>query len=410
MFLGRRSGKNEDGMEKNSSLPTEHIWCVIPVFNNKDTVKNIVMDCRSRLPRVVVVDDGSTDVDVSTLFPGSDIVVLRHGTNLGKGQAIMTALRFIESRGGRFMITIDADGQHYPRDIEKFIPLLQNDETAIIVGCRTFDGKNVPGSSRFGRKFANLWLRVETGVSIDDCQSGFRAYPVRYLSRMRLAGSFYDFEAEVLAKAVWAGLKLKTVDIDVWYPEPHVRVSSFKPFVDNFRISWMHTKLVGRRLLPFPHRKLVRASKKHLDSSMLRHPLRLLKTLLQENATPGGLAISAAVGTFLAVLPLISIHTLVIIYVATRLHLNKVMAVNIQHLCMPPFVPLACIEIGYYMRNGRWLTEISMNSVFGQLTDRLFEWLLGSLIIAPAAAVMVGGSVFLSALALQKRVNFHASS
>jgi hypothetical protein len=86
------------------------------------------------------------------------------------------------------------------------------------------------------------------------------------------------------------------------------------------------------------------------------------------------------------------------------------MAVNIQHLCMPPFVPLACIEIGYYMRNGRWLTEISMNSVFGQLTDRLFEWLLGSLIIAPVAAVTVGGSVFLSALALQKRANYHASS
>ena len=410
MSPGRKDGKNENGMDKNSSLSTEHIWCVIPVFNNKDTVKNIVMDCRSRLPQVVVVDDGSTDVDVSKLFSESDIVVLRHGKNRGKGQAIMTALRFIESRGGRFMITVDADGQHYPRDIEKFIPLLQGDETAIIVGSRTFDGKKVPGSSRFGRKFANLWLRVEAGVSIDDCQSGFRAYPVRYLSQMSLTGSFYDFEAEVLAKAVWAGLKLKAVDIDVWYPEPPARVSSFKPFVDNFRISWMHTKLVGRRLLPFPHRKLVPASKKHLDSSMLRHPIRLLKTLLQENATPGGLAISAAVGTFLAVLPLISIHTLVIIYVATRLHLNKVMAVNIQHLCMPPFVPLACIEIGYYMRNGCWLTEISMNSVFGQLTDRLFEWLLGSLIIAPAAAVMVGGSVFLSALALQKRANYHASS
>ena len=397
-------------MQQDSFFSTEHIWCVIPVFNNKDTVKDIVMDCRSRLQQVVVVDDGSTDVDVSTLFSGTDIVVLRHEKNRGKGEAILTALRYVETRGGRFMITLDADGQHYPRDIEKFIPLLQDDETAIVVGCRTFHAKNIPGSSRFGRRFANFWLRVETGVSINDCQSGFRAYPVRYLSRMKLTGSYYDFEAEVLTSAVWAGLQLKTVDIDVWYPEPQQRVSSFKPFVDNFRISCMHTRLVGRRLLPFPHRKLVPASKKHLDSSMLRHPVRLLKVLLKENATPGGLAMSAAVGTFLAVLPLISIHTLVIIYVATRLHLNKVIAVNIQHLCMPPFVPLACIELGYFMRNGRWLTEISLNTIFGQLTDRLFEWLLGSLIIAPVGAVTVGGSVFLAAQALQKRARSHAKS
>jgi len=405
-----KNGKDEDGMEQNRSFPTKHIWCVIPVFNNKDTVKDIVMGCRSWLQQVVVVDDGSTDVDISTLFSGSDIVVLRHEKNRGKGQAILTALRFIESLGGRFMIILDADGQHYPKDIEKFVPLLQDDETAIVIGCRKFDGKNIPGSSRFGRRFANFWLRIEAGVSIDDCQSGFRAYPVRYLSQMKLNGSYYDFEAEVLARAVWAGLRLKKVDIDVWYPEPQLRVSSFKPFVDNFRISWMHTRLVGRRLLPFPHRKLVPTSKKHVDSSMMRHPVRLLKVLLKENATPGGLAISAAVGTFLAVLPLISIHTLVIVYVATRLHLNKVMAVNIQHLCMPPFVPLACIELGYYMLNGRWLTEVSLNTVFGQLTDRLFEWLLGSLIIAPAAAVMVGGSVFLAAQAFQKRASNHTRS
>ncbi|MCK4389431.1 MAG: DUF2062 domain-containing protein [Desulfobacterales bacterium] len=397
-------------MQQNNSFSTEHIWCVIPVFNNKDTVKDIVMDCRSRLQQVVVLDDGSTDTDISALFSGSDVIVLRHEKNRGKGEAILTALRFIESRGGRYMITLDADGQHYPRDLEKFIPLLQDDDTAIVVGCRRFDGKNIPGSSRFGRNFANFWLRVETGVSIDDCQSGFRAYPVWYLSRMKLTGSYYDFEAEVLARAVWAGLQLKTVDIDVWYPKSQLRVSSFRPFVDNFRISCMHTRLVGRRLLPFPHRKLVPASQKHVVSSVLRHPVSLLKALLIENATPAGLAISAAMGTFLAALPLISIHTLVIIYVATRLHLNKVMAVNIQHLCMPPFVPLACIELGYYMRNGRWLTEVSLNTVFGQLTDRLFEWLLGSLVVAPMAAAMVGVSVFLVAQALQKRASSHAKS
>ena len=362
------------------------------------------MACRSRLPQVIVVDDGSTDTNVAALFSGSDIVVLRHEKNRGKGQAILTALRYIENRGGRFMITIDADGQHYPRDLEKFIPLLQDDEAIIVVGCRKFQGDHIPRRSQFGRKVANFWLRVETGTSIDDCQSGFRAYPVRYLSRMRLSGSHYDFETEVLAKAVWAGLRLKTVAVDVWYPALQPRVSSFRPLVDNIRISCMHTRLVGRRLLPFPHRKLVPATKKHTVSSVVRHPVWFLKTLLKENATPGGLAMSAAVGIFLAVMPLVFIHTLVIVYVTTRLHLNKVMAVNIQHLCMPPFVPVACIELGYYIRYGHWLTDVSPEVIFSQLTDRLWEWLIGAIIVAPVAASVIGISVFFAARALQKKV------
>jgi uncharacterized protein (DUF2062 family) len=279
--------------------------------------------------------------------------------------------------------------------------LLQDDETAIVIGCRRFEGKNVPRASAFGRKFANLWLRLETGVSIDDCQSGFRAYPVKHLSQLKLSGSHFDFESEVLARAAWAGLKLKTVDIDVWYPEPSLRISSFRPVVDNLRLSRMHARLVGRRLLPIPQQKLVPSAETHLDPRALLHPIKMLKGLLKESATPGLLAVSAAVGTFLAALPLISVHTLVILYVATRLQLNKVMAVSIQNLCMPPFVPMICIEVGYRMRYGQWLTDFSPTVIFGEAHQRLFEWLLGSLVVAPIAAVLVGGIVFLAAWALQ---------
>jgi len=391
-------------MKDNLSFLTKHIWCVIPVFNNKDTVERIVMECHSYLPQIVVVDDGSTDTDISALFSGSDVTVLRHKKNLGKGRAIITALKYIESQAGRFIVTLDADGQHYPRDIKKFIPLLQDDEKNIIIGCRKFqEGGNIPSKSRFGRKLANFWLRVETGITVNDCQSGFRAYPVRYLSKINLTGSHYDFETEILAKAVWAGLRLKSVDIDVWYPEPQLRVSNFRPFVDNFRLSCMHTRLVTRRLIPIPHLKLVTSNGNPFNLSMLIHPIKLLKALLKENISPGGLAMSAAVGMFLAILPLISVHTLVIIYVTTRLHLNKLMAVNIQHLAMPPFLPVICIELGYYIRHGSWLTDISFNIVFAQLTERLWEWLLGSLIIAPLAAVVVGIIVYFITYKLQKK-------
>ncbi|MBU1134460.1 MAG: DUF2062 domain-containing protein [Candidatus Omnitrophica bacterium] len=397
-------------MQKADNFRTDHIWCVVPVFNNKETVKNVALQCRRLLQHIVVVDDGSTDTDVSALFLGSDITVLKHQKNQGKGKAILTALQYIKSQGGHFMITIDADGQHYPRDIEKFIPLLEDNYTSVLVGCRKFNSENIPGKSRFGRKLANFWLRIETGLSIDDCQSGFRCYPVEYISRIALSGFGYDFETEVLARAAWAGLGLKAISVDVWYPQPQKRISNFRPVVDNFRISCMHARLVGRRLLPWPCHRLIPDTKDYFKPNILRHPIKALKALLKENATPAGLAVSAGVGIFLAVLPLLSVHTLVIIYVTTRLHLNKVMAVSIQNLCMPPFVPVVCIEIGHFMRYGRWLTDVSLRVVFGQLPDRVFEWLLGSLIVAPIMAVTVGIIVFYSARSLQKRSVDYASS
>jgi glycosyltransferase involved in cell wall biosynthesis len=384
--------------EKNNH---DRIWIAVPVYNNASTVKDVVAGCRRIMRNVVVVDDGSTDTDVTALFGGTDVVVLRHKTNLGKGRAILTASHYVEEQGGSHLITIDADGQHYPEDINRFLPLLREDEPAVIIGSRDFNTENVPGSSRFGRSFANFWLRVETGQHVDDCQSGLRAYPVSYLNRLTFKGSRYDFEAEVLAKAAWAGLKLRTVPIQVKYPKPEERVSSFKPFLDNLRLTAIHSMLVGRRLLPVPHKKLVK-DPDAFELSLLRHPGKVLRRLLMEQATPEGLAWSAAVGMFLAVLPILFGHTLVILYVSIRLNLNKVVSLNVQHLAMPPFIPALCIEVGYYLRHGSWLTDLSFRTVFEQFSSRLYEWLLGSLIVAPIAAVLIGGITFAAATVVRR--------
>jgi glycosyltransferase involved in cell wall biosynthesis len=379
----------------------ESVWCVVPVFNNRETVAQVVSECRAIVPHVLVVDDGSTDANLVELLSGFDVVVVRHEQNLGKGQAILTASRYVEAQGGEYIITIDADGQHLPKDIHKFLPLLREDIPSIIIGCRDFTTENVPASSRFGRSFANFWLLVETGKLIGDCQSGFRAYPVRYLNQLVFKGSRYDFEAEVLAKAAWAGLALKTVDIDVIYPKPEERVSSFKPFLDNLRLTRIHTMLVGRRMLPIGHRKLVENRNK-LDVSLLRHPGKVLRMLLKESATPEGLALSAAVGMFIAVLPILFMHSVVIFYFSMRFNLNKIVTLNVQHLAVPPFIPALCIEVGYYLRHGRWLMDLSFATVFQQFSSRFFEWFLGSLIIAPLAALISGAVMYVTAATIKK--------
>jgi glycosyltransferase involved in cell wall biosynthesis len=404
------TAKNKMNNSDNSGNTTlnSDIWCVIPTFNNKSTIKEVALGCRKYLEHILVVDDGSYDADIQALFSGTDIIVLKHPKNLGKGQAIRTALDFIQKQDGKFMLTIDADGQHYPQDIEKFIRLLKDDSGSIIIGCRDFTQKNVPGKSQFGRAFSNFWLRLETGVVISDTQSGFRCYPVKYLSQIKTSGNYYDFETEILIRACWSGIKLTEVPINVFYPEPGLRVSSFHPFIDNLRISLMHIRLLGRRLLPFPYPKVVRLEKTKIPINIFIHPIKLIKTLLKENASPLGLGVSAGVGVFLGVLPLVSVHILAVLYVTSRLHLNKIMALSVQNLCMPPFVPVACIELGHFMLYRKWLTVISWQAVFGEIPERIWEWFLGSLILAPIMALITVIIIYFTAQAIQRKMINHA--
>ena len=379
---------------------------VIPVFNNEHTVLQVAQAARRLHPHVLVVDDGSTRLpnDFDSILKANDIRLIRHQQNSGKGVALQTALKDLHERHVDYMITLDADGQHSPDDIPSFINLLETEgqnRDLLVIGVRDFNAPNVPDSSKFGRKFSNFWIKLETGVTCADTQSGFRAYPVEPLSKLKFHCSRYNFEIEVLTRGLWGGLQLRELPIHVTYEPPEQRVSHFHPWKDNVRLSLLHTMLVTRRLLLFPHKRIVPKPKLQLPS-LWKHPKEFFLFLLKENATPELLAISAAVSSFLAVLPLLSCHMLVILYVCIRLNLNKVMALAIQNLYMPPFTPFLCIELGYFMRHGAFLREASMQTIVHELHLRFWEWLLGSLVIAPIAAILSGLITYVTAKRLQK--------
>lgn len=232
------------------------VWAVIPAHNNAGTIRDVALGCRAIVPNVLIIDDGSRDADLRALMADTGIPVIRHEANRGKGAAILTAAREVERRGGKTIITIDADGQHYPEDIRAFLPVINAEPDAIIIGERDMSGPNIPGRSRFGRSFSDFWLRLETGRPLRDTQSGFRAYPLRHLLALPIAGRKFDFEVEVLARAAWVGIPIRNVPIRVWYPPAAERISSFRPLSDNLWLTHRHALLVMRRLLPLPHRKL----------------------------------------------------------------------------------------------------------------------------------------------------------
>ena len=327
---------------------------------------------------------------------------------MGYGAAIMTGIQELHRLGYDYAITVDADAQHSPDDIPSFVDAIEQKcqaADAVLVGVRDFSAPNIPSSSRFGRSFSNFWVKLETGVACADTQSGFRAYPIEPMMKMTCISKRYTFAVESLVRAFWGGMQLVEIPIHVTYQEADKYVSHFRPFVDNVRFSLLHTWLVVRRLLPWPMKRLVPKPQASSIPSPFRHPVQFMRFLLKENATPQLLAVSAAVSTFLAVLPLFSCHMLVILYVCICLKLNKIMALAIQNLYMPPLTPFLCIELGYFFRNGQFLKEASMQTIVREVHLRLLDWLLGSFVLAPVFAVVAGVVTYTVASRLQHKMN-----
>ncbi|MBW1880408.1 MAG: glycosyltransferase family 2 protein [Deltaproteobacteria bacterium] len=217
---------------------------VIPSRDNAATIVEVAAGCLVHCPDVLVVDDGSSDGTGDAARAVDGVVVLTHPENRGKGVALATALDHAHAHGFTHLVAIDADGQHLPEELPRFLEAARADPHAIHVGCREMDG--APGSSRFGRRFSNFWIWVETGHRVGDSQSGYRVYPVRPVHALRLRGRRYEWEVEVLVRALWAGIAVRDVPCSVRYPEE--RVSSFRPFHDNVRISLLNTRLTLGRL------------------------------------------------------------------------------------------------------------------------------------------------------------------
>lgn len=372
-----------------------NVLLVIPLYNHAETLRDVVVKALSTGLAVLVVDDGSTDEGLAKVSD-LDCHTVQLQKNMGKGEAIKAGAKFAAEHGFSAILTIDADGQHDPLEAEKLIVEAgQHSSPTVVIGARQMIQDTVPDSSHFGKKFSNFWVRLECGEELADTQSGMRLYPVKELLALTLNRSRYDFEIEVLVKLVWSGVAVRSVDVSVHYPSPEERVSHFDKFIDNVRLSRLHTMLVLRRLVPFPHKQLVPKDKQPKEPVVVvKNPWKTLKNLCLESSSPLWLAVAVWFGLFLGALPLIACHTVVIIYVAYRFHLNKIAAVAASQFCMPPLVPALCIEVGYYLRTGEFLLDLSWERWLLEVHHRLWEWLLGSLIVGPVLGFIGGALVY----------------
>lgn len=376
---------------------------VIPVFNHAGTIYEVTHGALQTGLDVLVVDDGSKDNPLEKI-KSLPCQKLRLPVNHGKGAAILAGAREAQRQGKDVIITIDADGQHFPEDIPSLLQKAESMQSPhLIIGSRQMTQISVPQSSHFGKAFSNFWVKLECGYEIEDTQSGFRLYPVNELLGLEYTRTRYDFEIETIVKLAWSGVPILTVPVSVHYPPGKERISHFDKLWDNLRLSYLHTTLVFRRLLPLPYKSFYQKPpvSHRIKEKLQVNPFKTLRKICTEHTSPLWLAIAVWLGIFMGALPLLACHTVAIIYVAHRLHINIVAAVAASQFCMPPVVPVLCIQAGYFLRKGELLFDLSHERWLFEVHERLFEWLIGSLFIGPLLGLLAAAIMYWLAVKIQ---------
>jgi len=226
--------------------PWDGVWIVIPAYNEERTIRALAQTALDLCPRVMVVDDGSTDATVTEL-QGLPVTVLKHAVNRGKAASLRTAFDHALHEGAQCVVTLDGDGQHNPSDASNLLWAWRQSPDRLVIGSRLHDRSQFPPARYRANRFACFWISWAAGHPIADSQSGFRVYSAAVMALAlggHARGSRFTFESEILIEAADHGHLTLAVAIPGRYPQ-NARRSHFRPVVDIAKIVVM----VAARLL-----------------------------------------------------------------------------------------------------------------------------------------------------------------
>lgn len=226
---------------------------LIPAHNEILTVRKVVDETTPYVDQVIVIDDGSTDGTAEAL-DGSGAMVVRHAVNIGKGPRLAQGFDLAFGDGADFVITLDADQQHDPNDIPRFLAMSDTQPDAIVLGDRSAAMEHMPATRRRGIKFGNFFIGWACRRMIKDAQCGMRLYPASMWNKINIPPrktEGFKFETAVLMYASEQGVPFAYVPIDARYEGFVLRPSHFDPLRDFLRLFGLVTIfLISRGLRP----------------------------------------------------------------------------------------------------------------------------------------------------------------
>lgn len=374
---------------------------IIPTYNNQKTLQKVIDGVLEYTKNIIIVNDGATDSTTDILKAYPTLNQIHFPENKGKGKALRAGFKEALRLGYHYAITIDSDGQHFPKDIPVFLDALAQSENKnlLLIGARNMNQEGVPKKSSFGNKFSNFWYKLETGIELQDTQSGFRLYPIGHLKKLRFFTSKFEFEIEVIVRAAWKGTEVKNIPIHILYDEAE-RVSHFRPFKDFTRISILNTWFVILTFLYIKPRDFFRKLKKKGIKRFV------IEDFISQNDSPKKKALSLTLGLFIGLTPLWGLHSALVIFLAIAFKLNKAIAFAFSNVSLPPFIPFI-VFVSFILGNFILGQDETLN--FNDITlnlevlKHIKTYVVGSFSLATIAAIIVGPLSYLLFSGFQKK-------
>jgi len=384
------------------SFETESVLkvCIlIPTYNNARTLKRVIDSVLDHSPYVIIVNDGSTDDTSEILKQYQNLTQIHHPQNAGKGMALRNGFKKALELGYDYAITIDSDGQHFATDIPGFIEEIKANGEQLLIGSRNMKQEGVPGKSSFGNNFSNFWFWFETGIRLEDTQSGYRLYPLQKIPKHFFTNKF-EFEIEVIVRSAWNGVRVKNIPIKILY-DPNERVSHFRPFKDFTRISILNTVLVVIALFYIKPRDFFRKLKKKGFKKFL------LENILESDDSNAKKALSIALGVFIGISPFWGFQTVIVLFLAVLFKLNKAISFAFSNISFPPLIPFViygALKLGALFISGNMPLVLDRSITFEDVKNNIAQYLIGSFILASLSAVIFGltGYLLLSLFSTSK--------
>ena len=205
---------------------------IIPAYCEEKHVGNVVRRTRQQLDHVLVIDDGSNDQTAQRAREaGAEVIV--HSQNRGKGEAIKTGLRHWLDRQFTHVIVLDADGQHLPEEIDRFIAAAASAaEPSFFLGNRMNDLAGMPFIRRVVNRYMSRRISLLSAQQIPDTQCGFRMLDRQLIPQLLCGANRFDYETEMLIIASRKGYRIESVPITTVYSD---EVSNIQPMRDALR-------------------------------------------------------------------------------------------------------------------------------------------------------------------------------
>lgn len=211
-------------------------FCVIvPAYMEQRKINDVVKRILRYARHVIVVDDGSMD-RTSEEAADAGATVLRHERNMGKGAALNTGFAYARDNHFHCLITMDADGQHDPADIPRFVEGYVRTGIPVLIGNRMADPGDIPFVRRWTNRIMSWYLSREMKQYVPDTQCGFRLYRCDVIPFIATEAKRYAAESEILLHVAARGIRIDSIRIAAIYSDEKSKIN---PFRDTLRFIQM---------------------------------------------------------------------------------------------------------------------------------------------------------------------------